>query len=42
MRIAIIGGIGSGKSEVMKIAKERGFFCISADEINAELLKTPS
>lgn len=42
MRIAIIGGIGSGKSEVMKIAKERGFFCLSADEINAELLKTPS
>lgn len=42
MRIAIIGGIGSGKSEVLKIAKERGFFCLSADEINAELLKTPS
>lgn len=42
MRIAIIGGIGSGKSEVLKIAKERGFFCISADEINSELLKTPS
>jgi len=42
MRIAIIGGIGSGKSEAMKIAKERGFECISADEINAELLRTPS
>ncbi len=42
MRIAIIGGIGSGKSEVLKIAKERGFFCISADEINSELLKTSS
>ena len=42
MRIAVIGGIGSGKSEVMKIAKGRGFFCLSADEINAELLKTPS
>lgn len=42
MRIAVIGGIGSGKSEVMKIAKERGFFCLSADEINADLLKTPS
>lgn len=42
MRIAVIGGIGSGKSEVMKIAKEKGFFCLSADEINAELLKTPS
>lgn len=42
MRIAVIGGIGSGKSEVMKIAKGKGFFCLSADEINAELLKTPS
>ena len=42
MRIAVIGGIGSGKSEVMKIAKEKGFFCLSADKINAELLKTPS
>lgn len=42
MRIAIIGGIGSGKSEVMKIAKEAGFECVSADEINAELLRTPS
>ncbi len=42
MRIAIIGGIGSGKSEAMKIAKEAGFECISADEINAELLRTPS
>ncbi len=41
MRIAVIGGIGSGKSEVMKIAKERGFFCLSADEINAKLLQTP-
>ena len=26
----------------MKIAKERGFFCLSADEINSELLKTPT
>ena len=42
MRIAIIGGIGSGKSEGMKIAKGRGFFCLSADEINSELLKTPT
>lgn len=42
MRIAVIGGIGSGKSEVMKIAKEKGIFCVSADEINARLLQTPS
>lgn len=41
MRIAIIGGIGSGKSEVMKIAKECGFHCLSADEINSQLLTTP-
>lgn len=42
MRVAIIGGIGSGKSEVLKIAKEKGFFCLSADEINANLLVSPS
>lgn len=40
-RIAIIGGIGSGKSEVLKVAKELGLSTLSADEINAELLKTP-
>ena len=42
MRVAIIGGIGSGKSEVLKIAKGKGFFCLSADEINANLLVSPS
>ena len=42
MRVAIIGGLGSGKSEVLKIAKEKGFFCLSADEINANLLVSPS
>lgn len=42
MRVAIIGGIGSGKSEVLKIAKEKGFFCLSADEINSNLLVSPS
>lgn len=40
MRIAIIGGIGSGKSEVVKVAREAGIFCLSADEINADLLKS--
>lgn len=39
MRIAVIGGIGSGKSEVVKIARDRGIFCLSADEINSTLLK---
>lgn len=41
MNIAIIGGIGSGKSEVLKVAREMGITAISADEINAELLKSP-
>lgn len=41
MRIAIIGGIGSGKSEAMKVAEEKGFYCVSADEINSRLLRTP-
>ncbi len=42
MRIAIIGGIGSGKSEVLKVARERGLDCASADEINSALLKDES
>lgn len=41
MRICIIGGIGSGKSEVLKVAREMGVTCLSADEINAQLLCTP-
>lgn len=41
MRIAIIGGIGSGKSEVLKVARQMGIFCLSADEINSELLQSP-
>lgn len=41
MNIAIIGGIGSGKSEVLKVAREMGITSLSADEINAELLKNP-
>ncbi len=41
MNIAIIGGIGSGKSEVLKVAREMGIAALSADEINAELLKSP-
>ncbi len=38
MKIAIIGGIGSGKSQVLKVARDMGFDTLSADEINAELL----
>ena len=41
MRIAIIGGIGSGKSEAMKTAAELGFSTLSADEINSGLLQSP-
>lgn len=39
MRIAIIGGIGSGKSETLRAARELGIACLSADEINAGLLE---
>jgi len=38
MKIAIIGGIGSGKSTVLGIVRELGFAVRSADEINNELL----
>ena len=41
MKIAIIGGIGSGKSAVLSIIKEMGYETLSADEINAEMLKDP-
>lgn len=39
--VAITGGIGSGKSTVLNILKQNGAICLSADEINAELLLTP-
>ena len=41
MKIAVVGGIGSGKSEVMKQVADMGIACLSADEINAELLMLP-
>lgn len=41
MKIAVIGGIGSGKSEAMATIKEMGYKTLSADEINAEMLKDP-
>lgn len=41
MNIAIIGGIGSGKSAVLAVAREMGITALSADEINAELLRNP-
>lgn len=41
MKIAVTGGIGTGKSEVMKIIKRLGYVTASADEINAALLTRP-
>ena len=40
MRIAVIGGIGVGKSTVSEILKEYEFRTYSADKINASLLET--
>ena len=37
MKIAIIGGIGSGKSEAAKIIKEMGYSVFDADEIYREI-----
>ncbi len=38
-KVAITGGIGSGKSTVCRIIKKSGFNVISCDEIYAELLQ---
>ena len=38
-KIAITGGIGSGKSTVSKFIKQRGFNVISCDDIYRELLQ---
>lgn len=42
MRIAITGGIGSGKSTVLDFFAVRGFKTASADKINAQLLTDKS
>ena len=39
MRIAVTGGIGSGKSEVIKVISSLGYNCISSDEINKSILQ---
>ena len=36
-RIAITGGIGSGKTEVVKILRKKGYVVLSADEISREV-----
>ena len=41
-KIAITGGIGSGKSAVCRILKERGYPVFSCDEINHTLLSEKS
>lgn len=41
MRIAIIGGVGSGKSTVLDIIKRLGHSVVSTDELNRELLSDP-
>lgn len=38
MKVCITGGIGSGKSTVCDLLKKKGYFVVSADEINGELL----
>lgn len=40
MKIAITGGIGSGKSTVLSILKKNGFAVFSCDEIYREISKT--
>lgn len=38
MRIAVTGGIGSGKSVVMDMFNRLGYNCVSSDKINEKLL----
>lgn len=38
MNIAVVGGIASGKSEVLKTLKSLGAFVVSVDDINKSLL----
>ena len=40
IKIAVTGGIGSGKSLVIQILKEMGFPCFSCDEIYKEIIQT--
>ena len=37
MKIAVIGGIGCGKSEAMRAFGDNGYSVLSADQINSEL-----
>lgn len=42
LKIAVTGGIGSGKSTVCKILRDRGYSTFSCDEVYADLLKKES
>jgi dephospho-CoA kinase len=42
IKIAVTGGIGSGKSTVMRIIEERGYPAISCDKVYAQLLEKES
>ncbi len=41
-KIAITGGIGSGKSAVLSLLKEKGYPVFSCDEIYQEIIKEPA
>ena len=41
MKICVTGGLGSGKSRVLAILRAQGDFVLSADEVNAEMLRDP-
>ncbi len=41
-KIAVTGGIGSGKSTVMAYLKSLGYPCFSCDEIYGEIIKSPN
>jgi len=40
--IGLVGGVGSGKSEVARLVGERGGVLIDADRIGHELLQEPA
>ena len=42
LKVAITGGIGSGKSEVLKIISSLGYNIVSLDDVYAQLLREKS
>jgi len=41
-RIAVAGGIGAGKSTVVEFLRDRGFTCVDADDVYADLVQPGS